>query len=467
MQNKNEILKPLALISLLILVFQFILSIIFYKERIAFLDASYILFGIINEQSLQIQVGRIGSFITQMFPLIGVKLGIGLKGLMLIYSMSFTMFNLLAGTLAYKWKQYEWVIALAMYHVLFSTDAYFWTNNEIHQAVSWLTIAWAWYLKEKDNDNYKYLGALPLMGIAVWTHPLVLIIVSYVVFYYFFTRQLLFKNKKNIIWLIAIIISIASKYFYGMLGNYYDSYKVESIRKSSLPDVFAIFDRPMMQVFLDEIWQYYWAPLLLFIISLLLLYSRKRWMLLLSYLYIFCYLIAVALVYYSFFRFYSESIWMCMTFFIVFPILYIIKDMEHLQKVILASFSIIILLWGIQFKKSICIFKNRTAWHHKMIKGAKAENKSKLFIQNFPQEKEKDLQMTWGVPNEALFLSTIIDKDNPVTYFYGDTTIIPKSKMNHISCFNNAINYKNLNPHYFKIDTFNYYEKIDYQYLMK
>ncbi len=57
---------PVAAIGALLL-----LSLVFYRERMLFIDAPHILFRISNNGALQITEHRYGSFITQLFPLAG------------------------------------------------------------------------------------------------------------------------------------------------------------------------------------------------------------------------------------------------------------------------------------------------------------------------------------------------------------------------------------------------------------
>lgn len=63
----------------------------FFRERVALLDAAYQLFMLIYKGDFAIQSGRFGAVVTQVFPLISVKLGLSLKMVMLSYSLSFPL----------------------------------------------------------------------------------------------------------------------------------------------------------------------------------------------------------------------------------------------------------------------------------------------------------------------------------------------------------------------------------------
>ncbi|MFI5196881.1 MAG: hypothetical protein ACHQD8_07305, partial [Chitinophagales bacterium] len=92
METEQLVLKKLAKISLAAMGVLFVLGAIFYKERVLFADASFILFAIINDNHFAIQVERYGSFITQLFPYLGQKLHLPLNTLMFLYGISFNLF---------------------------------------------------------------------------------------------------------------------------------------------------------------------------------------------------------------------------------------------------------------------------------------------------------------------------------------------------------------------------------------
>ena len=66
-----------------------VLALLFYKERMAFLDASFILFYILKDGEFAIQANRFGAILTQAFPLYSSKLGFSLSTIMKVYSLGF------------------------------------------------------------------------------------------------------------------------------------------------------------------------------------------------------------------------------------------------------------------------------------------------------------------------------------------------------------------------------------------
>src|SRR6185436_11625598 len=97
------------------------------------------IFRIINLGELQPQEYRFGSFITQIFPLLGSKLHLPLSWIVVLYSASFNLFYLaVAAILVLKIKEYALAILMSFYYVLFVSDSYFWISNEVHQGIAWM-----------------------------------------------------------------------------------------------------------------------------------------------------------------------------------------------------------------------------------------------------------------------------------------------------------------------------------------
>ena len=104
--------KKQAITALGALVLLLIGAVIYFRERMLFADASAILFKIINSGQIEIVEHRYGSFITQLFPYLAVKLHLSLEIIVLLYSISFNLFYLgVAVLLVYK-SQFELQVQL-------------------------------------------------------------------------------------------------------------------------------------------------------------------------------------------------------------------------------------------------------------------------------------------------------------------------------------------------------------------
>src|SRR6185369_12630014 len=136
---------------------------------------------------------RYGSFITQMVPYFAQKLHLPIKAILIGYSVSFNLFYLsVASLLVYRYKQYALGILMALYYFLFVTDSYFWTNNEIHQAVGWMFLFFGVTLN-MGNKNVKMPVLLPVFSVlaflAVFTHFVVIIPVVFLWVYFLIEKN--------------------------------------------------------------------------------------------------------------------------------------------------------------------------------------------------------------------------------------------------------------------------------------
>src|SRR4051812_35045042 len=90
-------------------------SIVFYKERMLFIDAPHVLWRIINDGKLMLSDFRYGSFISQVFPLFGSKMHLPLRWLTLLYSCGFYVFYLAVGLLlVYKFRNYALAVLFGL-----------------------------------------------------------------------------------------------------------------------------------------------------------------------------------------------------------------------------------------------------------------------------------------------------------------------------------------------------------------
>jgi hypothetical protein len=68
-----------------------ILSIVYYLERTVFTEMSIHIFSLLKDKTHAIQNFRFVAFITQSFPLLGLKAGPSLSGIATVYSLAFSL----------------------------------------------------------------------------------------------------------------------------------------------------------------------------------------------------------------------------------------------------------------------------------------------------------------------------------------------------------------------------------------
>lgn len=327
-------------------------AVYFALERMLFADASFILFRLINDQSLQIQEHRYGSFITQGLALLAIKCKVALPALVRIYSLSFNLFYLtVALLLLYRFKQVELAMLMAFYFTLFVSDTYFWANNEVHQGIAWMFILFAFtrsgYAGRLSKPVF-YAGFTVLGFLTLYTHPL-LVFPTCFLFLFLFTNQKL-RGPVSKVWPLALIlIAIAGSKFFFSTGasSHYDAQKLEWLTHPSIRKMLDGLQSPLPKELLVRTFRDYWiVPVLAAWGLLAAIRSRDYTSVLLTIGFSGAYILALCLTYRDFLTFYMESELMSLSVIVTTPFVFLAlpRLRPPAQMVLLAGIFIIRLL---------------------------------------------------------------------------------------------------------------------------
>ncbi|MBL7712453.1 MAG: hypothetical protein JNL13_08320 [Chitinophagaceae bacterium] len=284
--NKSTMLA--ARLTLLALSVLLVFSGYFYIERMLFSDAAHIFTTIVNTKSLSIIEHRLGSFITQMFPLLGVWLKLPLKALLFVYSVSFNIFFLVTGLVLYRLRQYGFVVLLGLYLTACATETFYWSNNEVHQGISWMLLAFGYLFHSIETGKNKLRKWIPftlLIFLALFSHPLVIIVTAYLFVFFLLDQAVLRPDRRALTLASVIALIILSKVYFSSTGFYDKGLVTGLIESFSMEKLLGVFTTATAKEFIKSAVQDYWQFLVFFglgIVATLLL--RKPlillWMLL-------------------------------------------------------------------------------------------------------------------------------------------------------------------------------------------
>jgi hypothetical protein len=461
--NTMPQMRRFAQVALAMQIVLLALALVFYKERMLFLDAPHVLFRIINQQHLQIAEHRYGSFITQMVPLAGMWLHLPLKWLMIIYSASFNLFFLAAGLLCYsKFKRYDLVLLLALYNTLFVTDTFYWTNNEVHQGIAWLVIAFAVFNNQGRPQLYGLqltISAL-LFALAIWTHPLVMLPA---LFLWFFT--LLKKdapvNNINIAASVLLLVLAYAKFYQGQHHGY-DSGKIELVTELKGDKIKHLLSSPQLKMFVHGCVTRYWLFVVLACAGLASLLKRRAY-LLTTYTAICAagYLVLLFITYWEVdgLRFYMESEYMPLTLIACAPfVYYTLPTLKTQQGLVLLTLVFAIktgyILYSAEpFRQRLALLE---AYNSKM----RQKQVTKLVTTHTDAATNQQLLMSWGTPVESMMLSQLQGERPQRTFIIEDSqqlkTFYTASRDTMLGCFE-KVAAKDINARYFLLDTTSVY----------
>ncbi len=404
-RNKGIIISGLLTFGSL-----FILSIIYYKERIIFLDPVFQLAYMIRDGGFAIQVNRFAAVVTKIFPYLAIKLSLPLNIITLIYSMSFVIYNFIIFIVIAKYiKNLKWALFLLLFNILMISHTFYWPAIELNQGIAIMILYFSLLSKElKINKNILLIFMIILVPTVIFSHPLILIPFVFLSFYlYLFERGqydlLLFRTGSA----IALISFIINKIFF---RNWYDDMNMTRLDNfiKLFPDYFHI--KSNADFFSYVIHDYYISLILLIVVVIWFIFKKKY--LQLSYVLVFV-LSYVLLVNISFPEgvphFFAESKYILLSIFIIMPLVYdIFPKVPFKTTFWILIFVIIVRV--IHINNSHSLYTARLDILRNVIDETENfENKKLILYQDeFPMD---TLLMSWASAYEFWILSALENKE--------------------------------------------------------
>jgi hypothetical protein len=413
-QDTNS-LKKLSLLGLAVLAILFIGGIVAWQERLFFCDASYIAYNILKYNRLFIQEHRYGSFITQMVPWLGGKLhlpiGIILKG----YAFSFNLFYLLVGIVVYRCRQYGLLLLMAMAYTLLVSDTYFWTNNEIQQALAWMFLFFAvvLYMGQRKASPYLLFPVfVVLAALTIYTHFIVIIPMAFLWGYFWIAQDGWPWGRATSVALTACLGAIVASKFFIVEGISYDAQHLHNVTHFSLHDVLAAAKAAVVKKFVKRMALIYWAALLVFAAGLLALAKGKnKWLLLWVLASFTGYVVIMGLTYTDangggdIFLFHIESEWASMAIVMAAPFVYLALPRLPLKQAALLLCAVFLVRFC-YIAASAPKFAWRTHFKERVLAQMQQKNITKLGI-IITGDIRKNYILDWAMPEESLLMSAM------------------------------------------------------------
>jgi hypothetical protein len=466
----NKSIRLAARITLFALAVLLVFSGYFYIERMLFSDAAHIFTTIVNTKRLSIIENRFGSFITQLFPLVGVWLKLPLKTLLFIYSVSFNTFFLASGFMLYRWRQYGLVLLLGLYLTACATETFYWSNNEVHQGVCWMLLAFGYLFYCVENGRSRLKMFIPftlLIFLALFSHPLVIIVTTYLFVFFLLDKRLLHAGKRTLVLALIILFIVFLKVYASSTGFYDKGLVTGLIESFSMDKVLGFFKTSTAREFFKSTVQDYWQFLILFLWGIgATLLSRKPLILIWVVISMLGYFTLVCLMYpVCDLKFYIESEWMPMTILALIPFVWF-----GLPRLNIGFAGLLILTFFtmrlVQISNSCGKFQGRIKEIRRITTLLQEKNIPKGMIERHQNDAiHNTLMMSWGLPYETMILSGIDGKNKPVTalLLFEDEIkgkLARITEKDFVSPFWEQ-SYTKLNARYFSIDTVRPYVVLD------
>ncbi|PZF72797.1 hypothetical protein [Taibaiella soli] len=477
--NANPVFKKAAIIAVATLAILFLGALYFWRERALFVDDAFIPYLIASSGKLAIQEQRYGSFITQLVPLLSIKLHLPVQTMLLLYSTSFNLFFLLViALLTFRYKQYALAVLMGLYYTIFVSDSFYWTNNEVHQGIAWMFLCLGVILwkKERQVATWQYAATILVFGgLAIFTHPLVGVILLYLIGFMFLTKRYWpFSKKESLTICLPLFLIFLAKFFISQNNNSYDSGKLYDITHTTLPLILGTFKGDAANSFFQDCKTDHWWIFIIIVLGLGTMLKARKW--LLTFWTVLCsvaYFVFICLTFSSSYdfhtRFYMQSEWMGFAILLSAPFVFYFLPLLSEKKAALllaAIFATRLIYIGSSSK----MFTERFVYMNKMLQQMDKTGWTKVIIRQ-NQKMEDVLIMSWGLPIESM----MIDRMNGHTQLQRTMITLPDEVIKErfttkknvfMSCFVND-SLRKLNTRYFVMDTVQQYRVVSEEQFWK
>lgn len=385
-----------------------LLAALYYRERTVFADVAMLLFAILKDGHLAIQVNRFGAVLTQVFPLVCGKLHVPLMQTMVIYSEGFVLYNLVIFLLCFFiTREKSFAATCMLFSVFMTTESFYWIQSELLQAIAFTVLFFALLTRKnylKDREVVPIFLLILMLITAIYFHPLLIIV--FVFFSLFLLLDFRFVPTRKMIWsalITAAVIMIIKNYFLPVPG--YDANASESIRnfRGLFPHYFNL--RSNTDFLNDLLRKFYLLIPSLLLMTVYYFRNRRYKKLLLCWSFVLGYLALVNITHTQGDSFYMESLYLPLSVFVIVPLMFDVFPAFSFP-VQFGIMNVIIITRIISIQQAHIPYSQRIVWEENFLKKTESLPQKKLLI----DEKEvplDTLKMAWGSPYEFWLLSTI------------------------------------------------------------
>lgn len=279
LQQRNSTDWPWHLMGHLFFGTMLIMSLVLYKERMLAMDSAYYAFKVIVQEGFFTGHHRSISYLPQLLPLLGIKLGWSLKAVLMAYSAGFIIFYYAAyNILLYLFKNPQAGLFLALSLGLSMRYKFYGPVGEVVLSIVYLALLVGWLTKPK--DKFKGLAAWldVLVGIGIasllyTSHPFIAVSTTICLgFVLLFQKE--WKNLR--FWIISIYTGLLLLFSFVLVER--NAYEAE--RADRLGEVWKVLTHLNDYYITEVIYSYfdsqYAFPFIIFLMSLVLLMVSKR-----------------------------------------------------------------------------------------------------------------------------------------------------------------------------------------------
>ncbi|MBX9851102.1 MAG: hypothetical protein K2X86_05010 [Cytophagaceae bacterium] len=411
MQIHTKKLTLIGGITYLSLIF---LAIVFYQERVIIFDMSFHTFEIVRSENFAIQYQRFGAVFTQIFPLIAVKLHLSLKAVMILYSAAFVIYHFSAFLISlFLLKNEKLALVILLFSTLLVTHTFYWIQSEFIQGCIFLLLFYGFLLKKENVRSLSITDWVILLAMIitlVFFHPLIAIPFGFMAIFFLLSYA---KTNHRLIFISILLFGItlaAKSIFFPPKG--YDANRMSTLKYFTdlFPDYFTLsINKKFLRYCLRD---YYFLPIFLIITSAFYIRQKNIKKLFLILAFFFGYLLLINVTTYQWpEQFYLESFYLCLSLFVVIPLVFDIMPKINKEKLFYTSLILILLIRVIHIGFSNTKYSARLNWNKKFLSETEKYPSKKLILDK-SMVPMNILKLQWSSPYEFLLLSSLDQPKN-------------------------------------------------------
>jgi hypothetical protein len=389
------------------------LAALYYQERTIFSDIAFQTFLMINEGGLQTMVGRFISVATHWLPWTLINFGVPLKGVLIGFSLSFTLWYaaafLICGQVLKQWKL---ALTLLLFSTLMVKDSFYWITSELPQGMALLFIFFAFLLKIENFGHFKWFHWVIWLFLSitlVYAHPMLLFPFVFVGLFLLIDKKEKRDFRKMILASLGLFLSIVFIKTKVLPLNWYDAMSMEKGSEiwQRFPHYFdLVSNRDFLKWCLHD---YYWLPILWLVNWLFFSYRKEFLKAVLCLVFPIFYLLLVNVSFANGDKqFYIEALYLPLAVMVALPFVWDVLSFEKQPKWAFGLISLILITSLVRINHAHKHWTERLNWE-KNFCATHPENQ-KLII----DEKDTPMQllgMSWGSSYEFLILSALENPD--------------------------------------------------------
>jgi hypothetical protein len=414
--NFNVILACLLMLTLILL------SIIFYKQRIAYHDTAGYFISLVYKGEFNISHSRYIGASSQWLPLLLLKAGSSFKALALGYSLANVLFPILLSFVClFIFKDANRGLAILIYWILLDSYLFYYTCSEVPMGLALLMFydGFLNYMERQPKRQLLFwIISIIVLPTVLFSHPMNLLVIFAWLGYRYMRQSFQFDRRYIFISAITIAAYILKKVFFVSTYEMEKTPGVERLSKLSFDMYHGTLATSFYNTLLSDS---FLVPLLLLVTLIVLIRSRRKALGGYLFLTVSFFFTLILLVFQTsneiLYDQYYEHLMQPLSFFIVLAFMDVLRAnrryilLERVSLLLIGIISVSKIVNGSQ------VITDRHEWYGRKFKimDACAIRKAIILRDEVPDGNNKSSY--WNAGAETLFLSSLAGNEHNKTIF--------------------------------------------------